>query len=312
MGRKPSVVLLCCLLCLVSCGDSESGGRGFVNMLTLADTAFPVLMSAEAVASDRVELVFDENIFADDYAFYPCRCEINSNVLTLYPPSKIKAGESVRLEGTVRDVAGNSATFSIEIWGYNPDPAVVRINEFTTKGTKTQPDRTELRVQGGGNLAGMAVYDGIPGDFRTMCILPDENVGAGDFVVIWWCEALPAGVDRHSGRVVNICAGGGLSENNGVLSVSVSPAQGADVQDVVVYSSGESVQYEGFGTKEVLERVVKASSMFWWDGEPVYSGWSASTRSMALGQDGRWYTTVQGGSSFGGENMSGEYLGSAQ
>lgn len=309
MGRKPSFVLLLCLLSLVSCGESGAGNPEFVNMLTLTDTAFPVLMSAQAVDTDRVELVFDENVFADENAFYPCLLEINSNVLTLYPPAGIKAGDSVRLDGTVRDGAGNSATFSIEVWGYNPDPAVMRINEFTTKGTRTRPDRTELKVLCGGNLAGMALYDGIPGDYRTLCVLPDEEVGAGDFVVVWWCEALPSGVRQHGDGVVNVCAGGGLSENNGILSLSVSPAQGADVQDVVVWSSGESVQYGGFGTKEVLERVEKARSMFWWDGEPVYSAWSASTRSMALGPEGRWYTTVQGGSSFGSENTSEEYLG---
>lgn len=312
MKRKPSVVLLFCLLCLVSCGDSGSGGSEFMNMITLSDSAYPMLICAEAVDTDRVELVFDENVFADDNAFYPCRSEIKANVLTLFPPFGINAGESVRLEGTVSDAAGNSATFSLEVWGYNPCPAVMKINEFTTKGTKTQPDRTELRVLRSGSLAGMAVYDGIPGDFRTVCILPDENVGAGDYVVIWWCEALPAGVGLHTSGVVNVCAGGGLSENNGVLSVSVSPAQGADVQDVVVYSSGESVLFEGFGTKEVLQRVEKARAMLWWEGEPVYSGWSASTRSMALGQDGRWYTTVQGGSTFGAENTGGEYIGGGQ
>lgn len=301
-----------CALFMVSCGEDGSKSAEFVNMLTLSDTAFPVLVSARAVDVDRVELVFDEDVFARKDAFSPCYSEINGNVLTLYPQTGIKAGTSVRLQGTVRDGAGNSATFSVEVWGYNPDPAVMRINEFTTKGTKTRPDRTELKVLHGGSLAGMALYDGIPGDYRTVCILPDENVQAGEFVVIWWCDALPPGVGEHENNVVNVCAGGGLSENNGVLSLSVSPEQGADVQDAVVWSSGESAQYEGYGTREVLERVEKARAMSWWDGEPVYSAWSASTRSMALGQDGRWYTTVQGGASFGSENTSQEYVGSGQ
>ncbi len=281
-------------------------------MLTLSDTAFPVLKSAKAVSSDRVELVFDEDVFADPEAFYPCTAVVDANVLTVFPNREIKPGSSVQLEGTVRDGAGNSTTFSVCIWGYNRVPAIMRINEFTTKGTKTQPDRTELRVMGSGNLAGMALYDGIPGNYRAVCIMPDADVSSGDFVVVWWCEALPSGVRFRDGRVVNLCASGGLSENNGVLSLSVSPEQGAEVQDTVVYSARESAQFEGYGTREVYERVITARERGWWASESVYSAWSSSTRSMALDPDGRWYTTVQGGSSFGSENTSAEYLGPNQ
>jgi len=315
MGMRKIIiqVFLCiCLLCLTSCGEAGSASARLSNILTLSDTAFPVLKSVQAVSADSVELEFDEPVFADPDSFYPCSSCINGNILTLYPREEIRPGYSVRLEGTVRDGAGNSTTFSVQVWGYNAHPAVMRINEFTTRGTRTQPDRTELEVLHGGNIAGMTLYDGIPGNFRAMCILPDEDVRTSDFVVVWWCDALPAGVKQHGVGVVNVCAGGGLSENNGVLCLSVSPAQGAEVQDTVVYSTGESAQFEGYGTREVLERVIRAREENWWDGESVYSGWSASTRSMALGSDGRWYTTVQGGASFGSANNAEEYTGSGK
>lgn len=313
MRKKNYIAVFTVLVfCLVSCGEAGSKAAGFSNILTLTDSAFPVLRSVQAVSRDSVELEFDEDVFADPDAFYPCSSSISGRILTLYPPQEIKPGSSVRLDGTVRDGAGNSTTFSVTVWGYNQDPAVMRINEFTTKGTRTQPDRTELEVLRGGNLAGMTLFDGIPGNFRSVCILPDEDVGTGDYVVVWWCDELPSGVKFHDGRVVNVCAGGGLSENNGVLCLAVSPAQGAGVQDTVVYSAGESAQFEGFGTKEVFERVTKAREEGLWDGESVYSAWSTSTRSMALGSDGRWYTTVQGGASFGSANTAEEYIGVKQ
>ena len=304
--KKPVKIILALLpsLLFCSCLDAAASPEAAVNMLTLKDTSPPMLLSAQAKDERTAYIVFDEDVFALETSFEGMDVYSQGSVLYVDPGYLIDAGSSSEICGSVRDSVGNTTTFRVQIWGINPTPARLRINEFTTKGSKTQPDRTELKVTKAGNIAGMVLYDGIPGDYRTRFIFPSADVARGDFITVWWCDELPSGVKAKDGNYV---AGGGLSENNGVLCLGISPAQGAAVMDCVVWSSGESSQYEGYGTKEVLDRVNVALDNMWWAGDPVYSGWSTSTRSMALNPDGDWYTTVQGGLSFGEENLSGAY-----
>jgi hypothetical protein len=266
-----------------------------------------VLLSAQAKDERTACLVFDEEVFALETSFEGMNAYSQGNTLYVNSGQLISAGSSTEICGSVRDSCGNTTTFKVLVWGINPSPAGLKINEFTTKGSKTQPDRTELKVNRAGNIAGMVLYDGIPGDYRARFIFPSADVVQGDFVTIWWCDELPSGVKVKDGKKLNYAAGGGLSENNGIMCLGISPAQGAAVMDCVIWSSGESTQYEGYGTKEVLERVNVALDNQWWSGSPVYSGWSTSTRSMALDSNGVWYTTVQGGLSFGEENLSDAY-----
>lgn len=298
--------LLPCFL-LSSCRDGSATPEAFVNMFTLGDSRAPVLVSVQAPDEKTAVLVFDEDVFALEGSFAGMEVRQEGNVLYVDPGRRIDAGTSIEICGSVRDICGNSATFRVVVWGVNPCPAVMRINEFTTKGTRTQPDRTELRVLRPGNTAGLVLYDGIPGDFRSMIVLPSYDVSAGSFITVWWCEELPAAVKVRDGNNINLAAGGGLSENNGIMCLATSPAQGAAVTDCVVWSSGESSQYGGYGTKEVQERVSVALENLWWAGEPVSSLRSTSTRSMALDANGVWYTTVQGGLSFGEENLAEPY-----
>ena len=299
------VLLPCFLLC--SCYDGTSSPEAFVNMFTLKDSRAPVLVSVQTLDENTAVLVFDEDVFALEGSFAGMEVRPDGNVLYVDSGRKIEAGTSVTICGSVRDICGNSVTFRVLVWGVNPCPAVLKINEFTTKGSKTQPDRTELKVVRSGNTAGIVLYDGIPGDYRSMIVLPSYEVSGESFITVWWCDDLPSGVIVRDGNNINLAAGGGLSENNGIMCLATSPAQGAAVTDCVVWTSGESSQYGGFGTKEVLDRVNTALENMWWSGEPVLSLWSTSTRSMALDANGTWYTTVQGGLSFGAANLSEAY-----
>jgi hypothetical protein len=307
--KNPVRIILALLpsLLLCSCLDAAASPEAAVNMLTLKDTSPPVLLSAQAKDEKTACLIFDEDVFALETSFEGMAVYSQGNTLYVDSGQPLDAGSSAEICGSVRDIYGNTTTFKVLVWGINPDPAQLRINEFTTKGSRTQPDRTELKVLRAGNIAGLVLYDGIPGDFRSRFIFPSEEVSAGSFVTVWWCDELPSGVKAKEGKKLNYASGGGLSENNGVLCLGLSPAQGAAVMDCVIWSSGESSQYEGYGTKEVLDRVNVALENLWWEGPPVYSGWSTSTRSMALDSSGVWYTTVQGGLSFGEENLSEAY-----
>ena len=276
-------------------------------MLTLKDSSPPVLISVQAGDERTACIVFDEDIFALEGSFPGMETWSRGNALYVDSGMQIKAGENVVISGSVRDNCGNTTTFRVLVWGINSHPAGLKINEFTTRGSKTQPDRTELKVIRQGDIAGMVLYDGIPGDYRSMIVFPSHEVEAGSFVTVWWCDELPSGVKGRDGNNLNLAAGGGLSENNGIMCLSTSPAQGAAVTDCVVWSSGESTQFGGYGTKEVQERVLIALENMWWAGDPVFCGWSTSTRSMALDSGGVWYTTVQGGLTFGSENTSAAY-----
>lgn len=301
-ARVLSVFLLLILLC--SCHEGTVTPESVVNMLSLKDSSPPVLLSIQAEDERTACLQFDEDIFALEGSFPGMETVSKGNALYVDFGKEIDAGSKVEICGSVRDNCGNSVTFKVQVWGFNPTPAKLKINEFTTRGSKTQPDRTELKVVRPGNIAGMVLYDGIPGNFRSMYIFPSYNAGTGSFVTVWWCDELPSGVKTQEANNLNFAAGGGLSENNGIMCLSVSPAQGAAVSDCVIWSSGESSQFGGYGTKEVQDRVLFALEKMWWAGDPIFCGWSTSTRSMALNSSGLWYTTVQGGLTFGGENTA--------
>ena len=302
-------IVLVLLAGLTSCKDGVSAEDTIVNMFTLKDCVPPSLISAAALDEYTAAFVFDEEVFPLEGSFTGGSPASGGLSVRIALDSKLAAGNSARIGGTVYDSFGNTTTFEVTVWGLNGNPAVLRINEFTTKGSRNQPDRTELKVMRPGSTAGLVLYDGIPGSYRAFVVLPHYEVQSTSFITVWWCDALPAGVKEREGANINIAAGGGLSENNGIMCLASSPVQGAAVTDCVVWSSKESAQYEGYGTKEVWERVTAASESGWWAGEAVYSGWSTSTRAMALGADGRWYTTVQGGLTFGSENTAAAYKG---
>ena len=65
-------------------------------------------------------------------------------------------GKKTELKGRVNDWIGNSLTFTLGLWGYNPNLPTLLINEFTTKGSGNNPDRVELLVLKG-NLAGITL-----------------------------------------------------------------------------------------------------------------------------------------------------------
>jgi len=300
------LILLIPVMNLTSCGGAGQDGS-VVDMILNHECNPPVLKEIEVPAPDSVGIIFDEWIRPLEDTFGKCTVSSSGNYLHIGLYSQLIPGQSTEISGTVVDRYGNTNTFNVTVWGLNTDPAVLRINEFTTKGTKTQPDRTELKVIHGGSIAGMVLYDGVPDSMRNMVVLPNLEVQPGTFITVWWNDTLPQNIPETETANINVLAGGGLSENNGIMCLCMSPMQGAQVLDCVVWSAMASAQYDGYGTKEVWQRVSQAIDNGWWTGDPVYSGWSTSTRAMALGRDGEWYTTVQGGITFGSENISDAY-----
>ena len=280
-----------------------------VNVLDGSDGKPPVLLSVKTESSNVVRLEFNEPVAPYGNSFDACDVHQDGCDIVLSLKQNLKAGKCCRISGRVCDLQGNSCNVSVNVWGRNENPAGLVINEFTTKGTAKNPDRTELKVVSDGNIAGFAMYDGIPGNYRSMVVFDDTDVCKGDFIVVWWTTSASDGTLYSGPRAVDVCAGSetGLSENNGIITLSDSPSEGANVIDCLAYSNGESSQYGGFGTKEVQTRIETAKENKWLTADIVSPVNSTATRSVSRKADGTWYVTVTGGSTFGYENTSDAY-----
>ena len=283
-----------------------------INIFSGADCTSPELVSVQPESGNVVRLVFSEPVKLYGDSMGTCQARAEGKNVYVMLGSSLSPGMKASLEGRVKDLSGNSTGFSVEVWGYNPAVPRILINEFTTKGTAKSPDRTELIVLGEGNVNGLALYAGTPGDYDARFVFGDIAVHEGDFITVWWTEALPEGAKTGS---LDFCAGceDGLSSNNGTLVLCSSPALGARVLDAVVYSNF-TASHDGFGTKTAQERarwVLEAGS---WNGEAADSSTSTSTRSVSRNRFSYdsdscadWFVTVTGGATFGGPNDSDAY-----
>lgn len=303
---KKIVILLFVLLLICSCSLSDEGSEVF-DMTLSRDTKSPVMLKAESENENIVRLTFSEPVIPYNNSFCDYYLESQGCDIILYFKGKFKAGKSYEIKGRVADLSGNTSFVEVTVWGCNEKLASVVINEFTTKGNTNNPDRTELLVTESGNLNGMCIYDGIDSDYRTKVMLGDIDVVSGQYVVIWWTDSLPLVLDKDS---INICAftDKGLSENNGIITLTSSPGDAAKVLDCVVYSNQESSDYEGYGTKEVYQRVLKAKEKGYFTSKPINASSSTATRSVSRNEKtGKWYISVTGGATFGKANTSDEY-----
>ncbi len=299
------------------CSGCKLSPSAAVNKFTLSDTKPPVMLEVYAQSEASVRLVFDEPVTPVPESFAPFEAAEDGYGIVIILNESLEAGESMKLSGRVEDKAGNSVTVSVEVWGYNPHPAGLLINEITTTGTDTSPHRTELLAIRSGNTAGTVLYNGIPEDRESFVVLPSIDVSEGDFIVVHWRKTLPKNTQEHpADNVWNICTGEDIkpSAKNGIQTLASSPSQGAKVTDCVIYSAQESELYEGYGKKAVYERVLKALENSWWKGEPVISKNATATRSMSRKLNtgdsdtaSDWYTTETKGSTFGSANTSAPY-----
>ena len=242
------------------------------------------------------------------------------------------AGAEYQLKAVVTDERGNGLGMTARFHGHNGEVPALLITELTTRGTRTRPDRIELVALSAGDLGGVTLYDGTPGNYRHRLVFPSIAVEPGDFIVVH-CVSTgdPAEVDETASMTESahpqasedawdlwLPEGEGLSGNNGVVSLYARPD--GDVLDGVIYSdrtSESDERYRGFGTRRVLERVDELVAAGGWQvaGElarpedAVDSNDTTSTRSMARGSDhadtdsrADWHITPTRGATFGGLN----------
>ncbi len=249
-----------------------------VNAFLDKDNKPPVLLAVSSIASSIVRLDFDEQVKVYGKSFSPLVARADGKSVFVTLSSSLKGGLQAKLTGRVQDFYGNTTGLEVNVWGYNPNLPKLVINEFVTKGTEDNPDRVELMALTSGNLAGMALYSGIPDDYDVMYVFQDIDISAGDFVVVAFVDE---DYDQDSTKANYFCVSEKLLPNdNGVLVLTSSPSPGSQIMDVAIYSKYREEQ-EYFGTNTLKQRVQWAISNGTWEGPAIDSTKSTSKRSMA-------------------------------
>ncbi len=332
-------LLLAVTALLSSCSAFSS-----VEEVIAADLRPPQLQHVRTLSTRSFELLFDEpaRITAEAALLSPGRGEITTvsekNVVTVRSEQEMTPGVCYLFEAVAADSHGNCLSFMSPVYGHNSDPAALRINEFITNGTTTHPDLVELAVVKAGNLAGLCLSVGTPGDWDSRIVLPNRTVETGEFVLV---HCKPSGdaseIDELADRAASggadssplawdywIPQGTGLSGNNGVLTLASSP--GGAVADAVIYSnrtSDSDDRYRGFGSTRMMDWVdeIVAAGAWSTSGElaapedAVDPSDSTSTRSICRSSetadtDSRadWHTVPTRGSTFGAVNSDEVYV----
>ena len=210
-------------------------------------------------------------------------------------------GRPYQLEAVVADAAGNTMSFVETVYGYNPDVPEVLINELTTQGSGNHPDVVELRLLSAGNLGGLSLYAGAPGEHDGRLVFPAVELPAESYVVVHFKpEGIPEEVDELEDSTASggldasdtgwdfwLPDGSGISGNNGTVSLYEQP--GGSLIDAVVYSnrtSDSDERYRGFGSKKALAMVDRVAADGGWlpaDGTAAATGAQSEGAAQAAG-----------------------------
>src|SRR6056297_3393266 len=209
------------------------------RVLLKEDFRPPVFIGTEIPDGSRVLLRFSEAVELVDGCFNSSpeltldNAVGRENQLELNFSEAMSPGEEYSLEVTVTDRASNSNTLLAKVYGFNPRIPRVLLNEITTQGSTSNPDKVEIKVLSEGNTAGLAILEGTA-DFTEHCkILPPVEVAPGDYLVIHFKPTgTPDEIDETDSTIQCtatdasdygldfwVFEGSGLSGNNGVISI---------------------------------------------------------------------------------------------
>lgn len=305
--------LLCSLIMLillVGCGCEQSPAS-LHNLFTQTDSTPPKLLQYEAISSKVVLLTFDEPLDDSSVSIVcntrePSSVSISSETLTICLEEELVLGQGVPLQGRVSDMRGNSLRFSLTLWARNQNPPTLLINEFTTKGSETNPDRVELLVTSRGNLAGITLYAGRDGVYSDRYIFADRMVERGAYLVVHFSK----GTQEENVLASELQAG--LGSNNGCLSLARSPEWESPLLDAVVWGNHTTTTHDGFGSEDLATNVSFLAQCNQWNSlkseGSIDSTQSTATRSFCRegGKDTNskedWYICATKEATFGSEN----------
>ncbi len=306
------------------------------------DFSPPVLLDMDASRGPDIDFSFDEPVeVPENLILLDNGMEANlevrdQNHLILTPAAPLEPGLPRTAELTVEDLKGNSNTFLIRFWGWNPEIPATLINELNPQGSGNNPDTIELFFTRKGNTAGMTLYYGTRNHFSYRFILPCIEVDQGDYLLI---HCRPEGLseeineiqqkDLSGGKLASDAAwdqwlpeDSGLSGSNGVISLYDSPM--GNPLDCVIYSDRDpDPSDEKLGwTSATFDAVCDAYQRGMWKfssedispSEAVSSDTTTGTRSLCRSSASEdtdrkddWHTVPTGEKSFGGVNTDEVY-----
>lgn len=303
------------LLLATGCGCDHSI-PSVNDLFSQQDSRPPMIVSSKAADTSTVVIQFDENLEKNSITLnvngvpntnYLC----NQSTLSLFLFAPMKLATFCNVEGRVEDKRGNSTRFSLNVWAKNTNRASVIINEFSTKGSTSNPDRVELLVTKGGNLAGITLANGSQSSYTDRCILPDLRVYQGDYLVV----SFQKGEERTQFSSEKLV---GLGSNNGCLTICESPDWESALLDAVLYSNLTTSTYNGFGSRALEEGAKTLYEQGQWTAFQVEgainSSNSTATRTLCRnqGQDTNskedWYVCDTKEASFGTRNSSKHFI----
>ena len=321
--RMEAVGMVATALFFLSCQDEPQ--RQIFNVLSGKDRIPPVLMDTRSISGNVFSCVFSEPVtcslqdagIAEGIAITAIESQSTEMRITLERP--VPPGTRVTIRACVSDAMGNTLHYSAKCWGKNEHLPRLVINEFSTKGTASNPDRVEILALSDGNLAGVTFYEGIGYSYDSEFIFPAQEIHAGD------CAVLYFGHDASEGRSLGYFASEtGLGGNNGVLTLCDAPSGG--IVDAVLYSdrtAQSDTSYGGFGTRKVQQRADLLEQSGAWIADNggslrpesgIDSTFTTSTRSFCRNPgetdtDTRndWHIVPTGAASFGEVNTTEVY-----
>jgi len=329
------------------------------SLFSAEDLRPPSLLSWQSSGTNELLLVFDEPVqaAAADFRLGLVAEDITRVVdgsglagfdvldlsvttegqLRLRLAAAVPPGAALALSGLASDLAGNSTSFTLPLWGYNPQPAALLINEIISAGSDSHPDVVELYVTRAGNLAGLCLYMGLADDYDLRYVFASCQVAAGEYLVL---HLKPQGLDGELDELEAVDVSIGLDAyqyardfwchvgvqlpgKNGVLSLYDSPY--GTVLDALLYSergSDSDTRYRGFGTAAFLARAeALVASGGWLAAEGVVrpedaADSAAVTSTRTLGRSSTsadtdaaadWHVVPTRGASIGRQNTDERY-----
>jgi hypothetical protein len=292
------------LIALALAGGSLAGCAPLEDTVYFAEQDFtpPSVVSLAVTGPTTIVARFSEDTSAEAAYASPelgaVTARSDGPVVTFETEHAGEIGRAYQLEAVIADSAGNTMSFVETLYGFNPDIPEVLINEITTQGSGSHPDMVELRLTSGGNLGGLTLYAGAPGEHDGRIVFPSVELPAEAYVVVHFKpEGIPEEIDETTDPAASggldatdtawdfwVDGGTGISGNNGAVGLYEQPA--GRLLDAFVYSnrtSDSDERYRGFGSKKALAMVDRVAADGGWvpDGAGADPGTGASPASTA-------------------------------
>jgi len=275
-----AVALPLVTLALAGCGPLADSRPADIDLLP------PQVQSVQSASPSEVCITFDEET------------TLSEGKTRISPPLSVTAqadaaavnrvvlrgdrqqpGRRYVLEAEARDRRGNTASFAADFYGYNGRVPALVINEIIPRGSDTHPDAVELKALGSGNLGGVVLFLGSPGNHEAQLVLPPLEVASGSFIVLHLKPSSdPAEVNETTdpaasgGRDASSTAwdlwmkdSPGLPGANGALSLC--GRIGGTCLDAVLWSNRTSQSdeaYGGFGSDQMRARAEELAQAGAW------------------------------------------------